>query len=137
MKIYEFSLNYSTNELGYVRYTESRRNNVEDLWGHLWHSTYWKKRLEEENTFCELHDYYPDGWEINQLDSAYHSIGEKYNPVVQTTESGQSYLYSEWEKLKQEFILKIKELDDKTPWSETEPKWWLDMMEVRHILETK
>ena len=93
-KIYEFSLNYSRNELLYVRYTESRRNNTEDLWGHLWHSTYWKKRLEEENTFCLLHDYYTDSWEYNPLDSEYHGIAAKYNPVVQKTESGQSYLYS-------------------------------------------
>lgn len=42
-----------------------------------------------------------------------------------------------WEKLKEEFLLKIKELDNKTPWSETEPQWWLDMMEVASMLKKK
>lgn len=30
-----------------------------------------------------------------------------------------------------EFNTRSKEIDSITPWSESEPQWWLDMMEIR------
>lgn len=30
----------------------------------------------------------------------------------------------------QQLCREIKSIDDKTPWSEREPKWWLDMMDI-------
>lgn len=35
-----------------------------------------------------------------------------------------------WEKLKDDMLVKIKELNDITPWVPTEPpEWWFDMMD--------
>jgi hypothetical protein len=31
------------------------------------------------------------------------------------------------------FVAEIDEIDADTPWSDTEPYWWLKMMEIRHI----
>lgn len=37
----------------------------------------------------------------------------------------------EWEISRQEFLDKINQIDNETPFSDTEPKWWLGMAEVR------
>ena len=34
-------------------------------------------------------------------------------------------------ELCKEFNTRSKEIDSITPWSESEPQWWLDMMEIR------
>lgn len=43
---------------------------------------------------------------------------------------------AEWHKLKLEMIQKIEEIDNNTPWSEKEPDWWINMMEVRALIDT-
>lgn len=40
----------------------------------------------------------------------------------------------EWEDAKCAFLAKIRQIDNKTMWSETEPKWWLEMMEIERLL---
>lgn len=32
-----------------------------------------------------------------------------------------------WENLKREFLIKIQEIDNETPWENPEPDWWLEM----------
>lgn len=40
-----------------------------------------------------------------------------------------------WDLLSREAKLEaIRKIDDMTPWSVTEPKWWLEMMEEKHKL---
>ena len=34
-------------------------------------------------------------------------------------------------------IKDIDEIDKETPWSEIEPDWWLDMMELRRFIKDK
>ena len=35
------------------------------------------------------------------------------------------------------FLNEIKQVDYKTPWQETEPQWWLDMMEIEKLVRAK
>ena len=37
----------------------------------------------------------------------------------------------EFYKLLEEICDKVDIIDENTPWSEVEPQWWLDMMEIR------
>ena len=38
-------------------------------------------------------------------------------------------------ELCEEFSKNITEIDNQTPWSETEPSWWLEMREIqKHVL---
>lgn len=39
-----------------------------------------------------------------------------------------------WNDLKQEILDKIDIIDRETLWREFEPRWWLEMMEVRRIV---
>jgi len=48
----------------------------------------------------------------------------------------QAKMHQKWKKLSQEMIDKINALDKDTPWSETEPKWWIEMSNVRRALFT-
>jgi hypothetical protein len=42
---------------------------------------------------------------------------------------------AQWTALKAEMSARIEAIDRATPWAETEPRWWLEMMEVkRHLL---
>ena len=43
----------------------------------------------------------------------------------------------QWQMLKAETLRKIDEIDRATPWQETEPEWWLRMMDVRELLVSK
>lgn len=36
-----------------------------------------------------------------------------------------------WETLRAEMLRRIDAIDKATPWRETEPRWWLQMMDVR------
>lgn len=38
---------------------------------------------------------------------------------------------SMWMNTKKELLLSIDIIDKATRWSETEPKWWLEMMDIR------
>lgn len=42
-----------------------------------------------------------------------------------------------WESIKgnRPTLEEIDNIDSKTPWSNIEPKWWLEMMEVRRELQ--
>ena len=42
-----------------------------------------------------------------------------------------------WEQLKREIIDRIKAIDESTPWSNTEPQWWLEMMSIQKQLIEK
>ena len=51
-----------------------------------------------------------------------------------------SKYYHSQESCKREFsdlceaiVTRIKDIDNETPWSEVEPQWWLDMMEMERI----
>jgi hypothetical protein len=39
-----------------------------------------------------------------------------------------------WEIFREEVTARINEIDKETPWSETEPEWWLQMMEVQKLI---
>lgn len=39
-----------------------------------------------------------------------------------------------WASLKAEMLAKIEVIDKDTPWSATEPGWWLEMSEFRRLL---
>jgi len=42
-----------------------------------------------------------------------------------------------WLELRQRILDEIKALDKETPWSESEPKWWLEMRQVqKEIIKT-
>jgi hypothetical protein len=41
-----------------------------------------------------------------------------------------------WKELKKLILTEIQSIDSDTPWTETEPKWWLEMSEIeRHIMD--
>jgi len=46
----------------------------------------------------------------------------------------QDECHKEWNQLRQEILIKIEQIDQDTPFSETEPKWWLEMSNVRRII---
>jgi hypothetical protein len=41
----------------------------------------------------------------------------------------------EWEDLKKEILEKIDKIDKNTPWQDYEPKWWLEMMDIRKKIQ--
>ncbi len=89
IKIYEIEFN----RVGYkhVGTYFSRRNDENDLWGHLWESTYEEKLDEElDELFEPLID---DGVHYEEIYSseAYHKIVDKYNPIAHKTISGEPY----------------------------------------------
>ena len=40
----------------------------------------------------------------------------------------------QWNELKKEMEKQITKIDEVTPWTEHEPLWWYDMMEVLRLL---
>lgn len=107
MKLYEFTIAMYKQQI-YATYSffwHSRRNDENDIWGHLWSDHFRVLVAKEERAFEELHDYYPDGWgcENSSLDHDYDKIRKKYNPILQKTVDGLPYLQGEssssWHKL--------------------------------------
>ncbi len=43
----------------------------------------------------------------------------------------------QWKDLKTQTLVAIDAIDKATPWQETEPKWWLEMMEVRRKISAE
>ncbi len=43
--------------------------------------------------------------------------------------------WEQWQELKRETLSKIKDIDNATPWSEIEPKWWHEMMNVSAAIQ--
>lgn len=43
----------------------------------------------------------------------------------------------QWEKLKREIKQRIDEIDKETPFSDTEPEWWLEMQTLRRSIQNK
>ena len=41
-----------------------------------------------------------------------------------------------WRELKAHILQRIEEIDERTPWKEVEPQWWLEMMSVARELKT-
>lgn len=37
---------------------------------------------------------------------------------------------AKWEAAKAEFLSQINDINNETPWSNIEPKWWLEMMDA-------
>ena len=64
MKLYEFDIYNFDNKLTatYSRFWHSRRNDENDIWGHLRSTHFHNLKLKEQRTFEDLHDYYPDSW---------------------------------------------------------------------------
>jgi hypothetical protein len=48
-----------------------------------------------------------------------------------TLDTSRSDCSAAWETLRQEFIDRVKAIDAATPWSNTEPRWWLEMMDMQ------
>ena len=46
--------------------------------------------------------------------------------------SNQKTPSQKWEELRKEIISRIAAIDSETPWSESEPKWWLHMQNVNN-----
>ena len=92
--IYEFVLNdiFGKFEFSYVGFNISRRNDKNDVWGHQWMDHFFHQKYKEQNEYEEVNDYYPDNWDYDPLEEGYHAISEKYNPVIQKTHTGESYL---------------------------------------------
>lgn len=42
-----------------------------------------------------------------------------------------------WESLRTELLHRIALIDSATPWQETEPEWWLQMMAVQRAAFSK
>lgn len=40
----------------------------------------------------------------------------------------------QWKDLQVHILEQIAEIDRKTPYTETEPKWWLEMMQVKELV---
>lgn len=45
-----------------------------------------------------------------------------------------SILKKHWENAKREMIEVIDYIEQETPWSANEPKWWLEMMKIRALI---
>jgi len=41
-----------------------------------------------------------------------------------------------WNSLKVDILKRIDEIDHETPWTMAEPKWWLDMQQIRREVLT-
>lgn len=40
----------------------------------------------------------------------------------------------QWDDLKQDFLDRINQIDGETPWSESEPSWWLEMQQIARAI---
>jgi hypothetical protein len=63
---------------------------------------------------------------------------KKY-PTQEECKTAYLQMLSDWATLSREEKLNgIKRIDDMTPWSETEPKWWLEMMALQKaVIDSK
>ena len=39
-----------------------------------------------------------------------------------------------WQTLRKDILTEINKIDKDTPWQETEPEWWLEMMELHRTI---
>lgn len=86
----------------YCSCCESRRNDKNDVWGHLWGDHYHEKEQAELKQFKKTHDYEPNDYRYDSLDEDYYKISQKYNPVMHKTAFGKPYyggLYASSEHL--------------------------------------
>lgn len=45
--------------------------------------------------------------------------------------------YKQWSDLKAQVLTEIQQIDNNTKWSEVEPEWWLEMMDVQRLLQKR
>ena len=82
-EIYEFAV--KSYGIIYTGIWISRRNDKDDIWGDLWNEFYDKVMNAELDI------------DLGEDAERYQEILDKYNPIVQKTDSGKSYLQGEFE----------------------------------------
>ena len=78
----------------YAGISYSRRNDTEDVWGHLW-SEHFARAKEKE--MKEFEDYDDDYYNFcPMIEERISAIKDKYNPCIQKTKSGRSYYNAQY-----------------------------------------
>jgi hypothetical protein len=92
LEIYEFEL--LSTLISYSSILISRRNDINDIWGHFWKKHYFEEEYKKRGDLLKKHGYEDmmDALNDQSVLNDLYEIEKQYNPVANKTKDGKPYL---------------------------------------------